>query len=331
MNELVSVIVPVYNTEEYLEECLDSILEQTYKNLEVILVNDGSTDNSSLICSLYEERDSRVCVINKENGGLSSARNAGIRKANGEYLVFVDSDDIVAPFFVEAMVSSIQLYDCDISCCESVKFIEDGSNKARKCWSEFGINDVNGTIYTKERAIKDNLYEKIRITEIPYKVYRRQVFKDIFFPEGIIYEDLAVTFRLFMNANQIVVLNKKLYGYRKRKQSIISSKFGGRNMSSVRVAQILQEHLGNDPLYQNAAANACFRINRVAFSKVPYHMIRSQIWEQITTYRKEVMLDKEAKTYERLLAFSSFLGPLFFRFTVGLFERLKYGYYHIQK
>lgn len=110
----ISVIVPVYNVEDYLEECINSILGQTYKNLEIILVDDGSTDNSSKICDIYEKKDKRIKVIHKENGGLSSARNEGLKYRTGEYISFVDSDDFIDKTMYEKLYSAIKKYDADV-------------------------------------------------------------------------------------------------------------------------------------------------------------------------------------------------------------------------
>ena len=121
-NELVSVIVPVYKVEDYLRECIDSIINQTYKNLEIILVDDGSPDNCGEICEEYARNDSRITVYHKENGGLSDARNYGIARANGEFMTFVDSDDVIKANFVETLMGLIHKYDADIATAPFVRF-----------------------------------------------------------------------------------------------------------------------------------------------------------------------------------------------------------------
>ena len=121
-NQLISVIVPIYNVENYLRKCLDSILEQTFHNLEILLVNDGSTDGSGQICQEYVEKDNRIRYFEKENGGLSDARNYGIEQAQGEYLTFVDSDDWVTETYIEELYSKLQYYNADISICNYFRF-----------------------------------------------------------------------------------------------------------------------------------------------------------------------------------------------------------------
>ena len=117
---LVSVIIPVYNVEKYLKECLESVLAQTYRNLEIIVVNDGSTDNSSQIC--HEFKDPRLILIDKKNGGLSDARNKGVEVSNGKYIIFVDSDDVIHPQLVEELLGNLLTYEGDISGCSFLKF-----------------------------------------------------------------------------------------------------------------------------------------------------------------------------------------------------------------
>jgi len=129
MQELISVIVPVYNVEKYLENCIDSILNQTYKNLEIILVDDGSTDKSSEICDNYSQQHSNIITIHKKNGGLSDARNKGIDAANGKYISFIDSDDTIDALFFETLYSLIKRYDCDMSLVFFKRVYEDGTDK----------------------------------------------------------------------------------------------------------------------------------------------------------------------------------------------------------
>ena len=166
MDSLVSVIVPVYKVEKYLSKCLDSIVNQTYKNLEIILVDDGSPDNSGKICDEYAQKDSRIKVIHKENGGLSSARNAGLDIATGEYIAFADSDDSVHLDFVEKLYRAIKEENADIACCSVEDFIEDknkiecrgGGSSFIMTWAEnpqmwFGTNFIKG-IFLKHCALQ---------------------------------------------------------------------------------------------------------------------------------------------------------------------------------
>ena len=157
---LISVIIPIFNTETYLHECINSVLKQSYMNLEIILVNDGSTDCSRDICVEYTRRDSRIKLIDKENGGLSSARNCGIDNSHGEILAYVDSDDIIAPFFLEKLYFAMMETDSDIACCESIKFVDDKSYKAWNEWERTKQDEIKAELYDNRELLVDNLYEK---------------------------------------------------------------------------------------------------------------------------------------------------------------------------
>lgn len=332
-SNLVSVIVPVYNTEKYLKKCLNSILNQSYRNLEIIIVNDGSTDSSGIICKEIQEYDDRVIYYEQNNKGLSSARNVGVNIAKGDFLAFVDSDDIIAPCFIGEMLSLMMQYNCDIACCESILFFEDDEEKAKRHWKDITLDDKDVEILESDKAIINSLYDKIRVTEIPYKIYKKETFKGVEFPEMVIYEDLATTYRLFLNADNVAVIHQKLYGYRLRKDSIFKGRYSRKNLSSVWVSESISESIGNVLKYNNAASCACFRVNRISYSKVPFTFRedRKQIWFQIRKHRKCVLFDRDARTHERILAGCSYGGELFFKLVVYLFDCLKYTYYYLQR
>ena len=216
MNKLISVIIPVFNVEKYLERCIKSIINQTYKNLEILLINDGSTDKSIEICHRYLEFDSRIILLNKENGGLSSARNLGIDKAKGEYISFVDSDDFIHELMYETLVSNLEKNDCDISIIESFDVIEDKD-------FIFELKNTNNSIvYSKEEAIANYLDGNF----IPAwgKLYRKELFESIRFPIGILNEDEAIMIRVFDSCTRnIVYQDIKLYFYLRRKSGSITS------------------------------------------------------------------------------------------------------------
>ena len=216
MNKLISVIIPVFNVEKYLERCIKSIINQTYKNLEILLINDGSTDKSIEICNRYLEIDNRIVLLNKENGGLSSARNLGIDKAKGEYISFVDSDDFIHELMYETLVSNLEKNDCDISIIESLDVIED------KDFIFELKNNNNSIVYSKEESIANYLDGKF----IPAwgKLYRKELFESIRFPIGILNEDEAIMIRVFDSCTRnIVYQDIKLYFYLKRKSGSITS------------------------------------------------------------------------------------------------------------
>ena len=171
---MVSVIIPIYNVEKYLAECIESVINQTFSDLEIILVNDGSTDNCREICENYKRKDNRIKLIHKSNGGPSSARNAGIDIAKGDYFTFIDSDDYIMPDMIEQLIYVSQSTDADISiCCKSD--YKDESDK--------GINkDIE--ILTKEETLKCILTEKKILTSPCGKLYKRNLFNKVRYPDG---------------------------------------------------------------------------------------------------------------------------------------------------
>ena len=203
MNPIISIIVPVYNVEEYLQRCIDSILNQSFKNFELILVNDGSTDNSLKICKEYLLNDPRVKIINKENGGLSSARNAGINIAKGRYIGFVDSDDWINKEMYKILYELCEKNNSDIAECRYT--VTTGN--------EMNLDNSSNliTILNNEEAIK-SLYTNTSYGSVVSwnKLYRCELFKDIKFPEGKLNEDQFTTYKLYYKSNKIVLIDKVL-------------------------------------------------------------------------------------------------------------------------
>lgn len=211
-NELISVIVPVYNVEKYLKRCVESILRQTYKNFELILVDDGSTDSSGEICDRYMEIDNRIKVIHKYNGGLSSARNAGLDTMCGEFLTFVDSDDFVSERYLEVLYGIIKKYGVSIS---QVAF-------------ERGDKDLFSQKQSQRKIVKVcrniGMYSNRDVkTTVWAKLYHRKIFETIRFPLDKIYEDEFVTYKAIAFANCIAVSSENLYYYFKNPGSIMNS------------------------------------------------------------------------------------------------------------
>ena len=223
---LISVIVPVYRVEKYLERCVKSILSQTYKNLEVILVDDGSPDQCPAICDACAEKDARVKVIHQENKGLSGARNAGIDAASGEYLAFVDSDDYVSPHFIAELYQLLQDTGCAIGQCRFSYVKGDGLVEE---------GDSAFCIYRGE-SLMEQLYgpeEKATCFVVAWnKLYRAELFKEtgIRYPEGRIHEDEATTYRLFHEAKKLAFLDRALYGYYTENGGSITSVFSAKRL-----------------------------------------------------------------------------------------------------
>ncbi len=224
MDKIVSVIVPVYNVERYLEQCLDSIIKQTYSSLEILIVNDGSTDQSGEIASRYAGLDDRIILLEKKNGGLSDARNYGLDRVSGDYIMFVDSDDYIEADMVEYLLNAIEKTDAQIAVCGYRVVSEDGENLPD--WESF----------PKEKVVCSQDYWKVYHEEAYIygvvawnKLYRKTVFDRIRFPVGKVHEDEFILHKLLHIADRIVCCPAKKYQYRQRKGGIMNLRgHGGR-------------------------------------------------------------------------------------------------------
>lgn len=213
--ELISVIVPVYNVESYLEKCIESIQNQSYKSLEIILVNDGSTDSSGDICDKYAACDKRIRVIHQKNGGISSARNTGLEVANGDYIAFVDSDDYIELKMYEDLLNILKEYNLDIIDC--------GSFRDKNGMITGGCNDGQIEIYEKDDALRLAMHDGF--TSVWNKLYKRDIVISIRFPEGRKFEDSAISYLYIANANRIGHINRSYYYYRLNLNSITQTSF----------------------------------------------------------------------------------------------------------
>lgn len=215
--DLISVVVPVYNVQKYLEKCVQSIIAQDYKNLEIILVDDGSTDESGKICDSLADRDNRIKVIHKKNGGLSSARNAGIDIATGNYIGFVDSDDFIEKEMYSILMENIKKYDSSISIC-SFKYVFDNGKE----YSNFKVKKEYSFEFFD--AIKEmNTFEKFDMSACT-KLFDMKLFENIRFPEGKLSEDFYIMYKLFERSRKVSYTTLPLYNYFQRKNSITKSK-----------------------------------------------------------------------------------------------------------
>ena len=221
MNSLkVSVIVPIYNVESYLEECCDSILSQSFDDIEVILVNDGSTDRSCEIAMRYAKEDSRVVLVNQRNGGLSSARNAGLNVAKGDYVLFVDSDDWIEKNCIQKLYKNIQEYDSDVSC--SLAQYVSSKGTIRRGRNSFDVNCIEG-----DMILPNALLLKTFPTSACGKLYRRSFLCEnvLLFKEGIVNEDTLFSIQIACLATKISFVDKVLFDIREREGSISRSSF----------------------------------------------------------------------------------------------------------
>lgn len=221
MNDKISIIVPVYNMEEYLDRCMQSLVKQEHQNIEILLVDDGSTDSSPAICDMWGQRDARVRVFHKKNGGQCTARNTGLDMATGDYIAFVDSDDYVSPAIYSTLLSDLIEHNAEISCCSTA--------------SDDGVHGSNAIlIFTNEKAMKEHLMDASVVGQSPCdKLFKKELFEEIRFPLFRAYEDCATIYKLLAKAGIIVCRDLTLYHYISRENSTMTQPF-----SAVKFQQI---------------------------------------------------------------------------------------------
>ncbi len=213
----ISVIVPIYNAEVYLKKCLDSIINQKYKNIEIILVNDGSTDSSGEIINEYQSKDNRIIAIHKENGGIGSAYEVAFKKMTGEYVSFVDSDDYISLEMYEVLVEIVQNDKPDIVQFNMIKVDEEGT--------EIGIEKFNNTNYNNMEYFFKDYYTKRFHPSLACRIFKRELFKDVWLLKQNIGIDELLIIQAIFNSNTLVSINRGLYYQFMRKLSVSRSKF----------------------------------------------------------------------------------------------------------
>lgn len=252
--KLISVMVPVYNVGPYIENCLESLIHQTYENLEIILVDDGSTDNSLEICKKYEAMDNRIKVIHKENGGLSTARNAGLDAATGDYYSFVDSDDYISTRFYEIMLNVALEHSADIVECDYNKIpFEDVTPENRDSFLDVKENRQVSIINNEQALLElfsDDLHLYIKTVVSWSKLYKKETYNNIRFPVSKLNEDEFTTYRVLHNCKKIATIDDVLYGYIKRPNSIMSATLSLKRLDVLDAFDGCIEYFHNHALYE---------------------------------------------------------------------------------
>ncbi len=242
MKQLVSIIIPIYNVEKYLEQCIKSLINQTYRNLEIILINDGSTDKSTKICEKYKNQDNRIVFINKKNGGAASAKNEGLKIAKGDYITFVDSDDFIEPDMIEYMVNTIKKYNSDIIQCSFTNLYK------------------NTEKFKQDKIIEQKITSKdfleLFLTKWDSslfwnKLFKREVIENVFFKEGRCIDDEFFTYKCVINSKSIVTSNKIVYNYRMRKSGVMKSESSQKQILKDRVDYLYERYKLVRTLYKD--------------------------------------------------------------------------------
>lgn len=245
-NPLISVVVPIYNVDKYLDRCVDSIIKQTYTNLEIILVDDGSSDNSPKMCDDWNSRDKRIKVIHKENGGLSDARNAGMIIATGEIISFIDSDDWIEHEMFEKMLNRKQKDNSDIVSC-GVKWVKEDGSIIRDVTSD---NEIIDTTTAMKELINDNKLKQ----HVWNKIYNRNLIKDIPFEKGKYHEDVFWSYQIFGKAKRTSVIKESFYNYVQRSNSIMGEEYSAKRLDALDAMKLRCEYIKRyfPELYDNA-------------------------------------------------------------------------------
>ncbi len=288
MQELVSVIIPVYKVEKYLRKCVDSVLSQTYKNLEIFLVDDGSPDNCGKICDEYAKKEARIKVIHKQNGGLSSARNAALDVCTGEYITFIDSDDCVEPTYVEKLYDAIKKYDCDISVC--------GDN----------FVDESGRVL-KQTNFKEDFYKKDQSFEFFYgtinrhfawgKLYEKHIFEELRYPNGLNYEDTYVVPEICKLIEKgICIISDRLYNYLHMRDGAITNDVSAKIFDWVVAKKHALEIIPSDSKAYESCCWSLFFSYTIMYKRVKNNKDLSD--------KMEKMFLEDYKAYKKYLSFN---------------------------
>lgn len=306
-DECVSVIVPVYGVERYLSACVESILRQTYDNLEILLVDDGSPDSCGEICDGFARRDSRVRVFHRPNGGVSAARNWAIDRAAGRYLTFVDSDDILSPHYIECLYRVLRMTDADISLCGNRNIPEQNWESAPSLWDgeDFSVSEESVTVYSTKEAMRALLYQ-VPIDAAPWsKLFKRELFEGIRFPLNCWYEDIAIMPQLFHRAKRLAYCPYEGYGYLLRGEGTTLKRFSDEKMQLVDIVEKNERMiLGWYPDLKAPAYSRTVRANLHIYSQIPmekqYRNYRRRIGENVRKRRMTILADKGARRGTKL-------------------------------
>ena len=319
MMKKVSVIVPIYKVASYLKKCVNSILDQSYENLDIILVDDGSPDDCPLICDEYEKKDLRVRVIHKVNGGLSDARNAGIEIIRGEYVVFVDSDDFLETRYIERLVNCLESTNSDIAICDYYTFGEKSFNGCKLS------ENKSPEIFNNENALKCALVGNPFALSAWGKLYKSSLFANVRYPKGKIYEDLGTIYKIIGLANKICYVPEKRYYYLIRKNSISYAKFSTKKMDMLFYSKEILSYIENyfpqivDEAKIRVAISAIDLLRDMDLNKDKETVLcREKCYDILKEYRGKVLRNNKVNVKYRFFSMTSYCG----KYAVGFIERL---------
>lgn len=310
---MVSVIVPAYNAEEFLEQAVKSVFAQTMPDWELILVDDGSTDSTPLLCETIADASPQTRVVHRPNGGLSEARNSGIDVARGDYLYFLDADDMMHPQSLEILTAAIDAYNADIAIGKFRKFASSESDAIFLSSHDFSLSQSSIHLLSSDAAIEDALYQRIVDHSAWGKLYSAHLFSDLRFTPSIGYEDLDLFYMLWEGAQRIVSVDVPLYLYRQHQKSYLHN-FSLRRADVLDVTRRIEEWCRRErPALLPAARDRRFSANFNIFNLIhqngnEYPELADECWQIIRQYRREALLNPRVRLKNKLGALISLLG-----------------------
>lgn len=313
---MISVIIPIYNSETYLPEAVESVLAQTYQDWELILVDDGSEDNSGKLCEILARRTARIKVFHRKNGGLSSARNTGLKYARGEFITFLDADDILSPSALESLLNASFSNNADITCGKIYNFISLNKLLLSSKYIETIYHDGRyANILTPEKALNRILYQRRLDNSACGKLYAASIWKDLRFREGTGYEDLDIIYQAVMKAKRVATIKAPVYFYRQHENSYIHT-FNLRRTDVLEVTQRLSDFMTmNYPQHLQAAhsrqLSANFNMLGLIAANIQQlqdnpdeykkaHDIATQCWEKIKELRGESLRNPSVRLKNKI-------------------------------
>ena len=303
--DLVSVIVPVYRVEAYLPRCIESLLNQTYSNLEIILVDDGSPDSCPEMCDRYAQQDRRIRVIHQENGGIANARNVGLAASTGEYLTYVDSDDWVENVYVEKLLRLLKEHDADLATCHELWTADTEATIKH--------TDEHVEVFDTWQALETMLYQRDFDVGPHGKLYKTHICKPHRYPVGMLFEDLGNTYKIVADCRKVVCTDQQYYFYFQSTNSITRSKFDRRRLAVVKLMDELYDFVMQCyPSLEKAVSARKFGVYCYILRQLPedgeWDALRSRLWDFVRAYRVKMMFDGKARLKNRLAAICSCLG-----------------------
>lgn len=311
---MISIITPVYNAESFISEAIESVISQSFTDWELILIDDGSTDKSGIICDRYADKDPRIMVLHRDNAGQSRARNLGLEKAKGDFLTFLDADDILAPDALQNFIDSSAIHNADIVCGKTIKF----SGKIPP------LKDIDNKIikhYSPVEAVETVLYQKELDNSVWGKMFRRELWSDLHFLEGHYYEDLDIFYKVFLKAKKIILIPDIVYYYRQHSASYIHT-FNMRRRDMLMVTERLTDYMKQNaltllPAARSRSLSANFNMLMLLYAnddKIDYADKEEALktldncWKKIKELRRESLFNPKVRIKNKIGIVLSYIG-----------------------